>query len=236
MKRQDLINELNKFYVQNGITPDEKINCAKKDICGSMNIKLAQGMQCHIGSQFRDRNGINVLVVSLDCGSGGKESIKERTETIEGLINKDIINPHMRGTIACLSDLFQEKGSKESLRYYAMTNSCKCTRNDSTDQLPEFFYHKCADYKLCEIELISPNIIYFQGKNALIGCEFENISHGVCGGIFEFLKYLKIGNKKIYAVQCIHPSARGRNAKMKRIFYDELLPEINEYLRIALKN
>ncbi len=236
MERQDLVNELNKFYEQNGILPDDKFNCIKKDICGSKNIKLAQGMQCHIGSQFKERNGINVLVVSLDCGSGGKESIKERTETIEGLINKDNINAQMRGTIACLSDFFQEKGSKEFLRYYAMTNSCKCTRDDSSDQLPEFFYHQCAVYKIREIEIISPDIVYFQGKNALIGCEFENISNGECSGIFEYIKYLKIGNRKIYAVQCIHPSARGRNAERKKIFYDELLPEINEYLRNALKN
>lgn len=234
--REEIVTKLSNYYEENGIIPDERrFNCPNKDKCNNMGITLAQGMQCHIGSKFGEPDQIKVLVVSLDCGWGGKDNIEGRTQTIEELISGNKINPHMSGTIDCISDLLQFEKKKESLRHYIMTNSCKCSRNDSPDQLPISFYEQCAEFKMKEIELIEPDIIYFQGQRALIGLDFESIDNQLTG-IFEYLKFLKIGERKIYAVQCIHPSARGRNSNRKKIFYEELLPQINEHLRDIFKN
>lgn len=230
-KREEIIEVLNKFYNEKGITPDDNFNCPNKDNCNRRDIPLAQGMQCHVGTEYGEAGKIKALVVSLDCGGGGKETIEDRTKDVQEGHN----NPQMKGTTLCISDLLQMKENpKESLSYYAMTNSCKCSRKDSSNQLPDFFYEQCAEFKIKEIELIDPDVAYFQGKNALIGVNFENIDNRT-DGIFEHLKHLRIGNKKIYAVQCIHPSARGSNYKRRVSFYDEKLPKINDYIRKIIK-
>lgn len=235
MNRQELLNELNGFYNQKGIINDENFNCCNKDVCCSYGIDLAQGMQCHIGTKYTERE--KVLVVSLDCGGGGKQNITERTKTIEKLIVEIIINPHMRGTIRCISDFYEMgENNKEALRYYAMTNSCKCTRkSDSMDKLPWRFYEKCADLKKEEIKIIDPDVIYFQGKDSLINCQFTDIP-SVNDSLKEFIKFLVIDDRKYVSVICIHPSARGRNAKKRKDFYDNKIVEINRFIRENLLN
>jgi hypothetical protein len=234
-KREEVLKVLNDYYNENGIIPDkEQFNCPNKDKCNNKatisNISLAQGMQCHIGSKFLDESKIKVLVVSLDCGSGGINIIEERTTDVE----KNDHNPHMKGTKLILSNLFNNTDEYELLKNFSMTNSCKCSRIGSSDQLPDFFYEQCAEFKVKEIELINPDVVYFQGQRALIGINFENINDQTTD-IFEYLKHVKIGNRTIYAVQCIHPSARGRNYKRRKDFYDNLLPKINEFLRDSIK-
>lgn len=236
-KREEIVTKLNDYYEEKGIIPDKRrFNCTNKDKCNSkgiqMAIDLAQGMQCHIGSNFGEDGIIKVLVVSLDS-KGGKDYINDRTKEVE----KGDNNPHMKRTMELIADILQIENSIESLRFYAMTNSCKCSRESKNDsnQLPDFFYEQCVEFKIKEIELIEPDIIYFQGKRALIGLNFENIDNQTMD-IFEYIKFLKVGNKKFYAVQCIHPSARGRNSNRKKFFYNELLPQINEYLRYIFKN
>lgn len=223
--RKELVAKLNEFYESFGIVPTESFSCPKMEQCNKQGIKLAQGMQCHIGSNFGE-DKIKVLVVSLDCGAGGKASIDIRTREVE----KGDTNPHMRGTKSIISNILKYE-ENEALKHFAMTNSCKCTRADpkSTDQMPEFFFEQCAEYKIIEIGLVNPDIIYLQGKRALIGLKFEDIE-GLSTHISEFLKYIVIGEKRYYSVQCIHPSARGRHAQRKKIFYNEILPQINSLL------
>ena len=227
--REEIVTKLRNYYEENGIIPDENFNCLNKDKCNSQGIQLAQGMQCHIGSNFGEVGRIKVLVVSLDCG-GGIDNIAVRTQTVEMGDN----NPHMKKTMELIADIMQFENKLESLRYYAMTNSCKCSRKGTdTSQLPDFFYEQCIEFKIKEIELIEADIIYFQGKRALIGLNFENLNNQTTG-IFEYIKLLKIGTKKFYAVQCIHPSARGKHSQRKKTFYTEILPQINDYLREKL--
>jgi uracil-DNA glycosylase len=140
----------------------------------------------------------------------------------------------MIGTKMIISNILQYE-KDEALKHYVMTNSCKCTRADtkSMDQLPEFFYEQCAEYKIKEIAIVEPDIIYLQGKRALIGLKFESIE-GLTIPFSEYLKYLVIGNIKYFAVQCIHPSARGRHAQRKKVFYNHILPKINDFLKAKL--
>jgi len=77
-------------------------------------------------------------------------------------------------------------------------------------------------------------VIYFQGKRSLYGLSFIDIDNQTTE-IFEYLKLVSIGNRKTYAIKCIHPSARGKHAARKNKFYNEILPEINNYLRDRFK-
>lgn len=231
--RNGIVSELKFYYESEGIEANVKFNCKFKKECLNKFNDLSQGMQCHVGTKY-GYNKIKPLVVSLDCGWGGVENIEERTYTVENLINETNINPHMRGTIKCISNLiFGIDDDKECLKYYAMTNSCKCSRPDSPDQLPDFFYEKCIPYKIQEIEILNPNVIYFQGKNALLGIEFYDIDNQN-DDFFEYLKYIKVNGKMTFAVKCIHPSARGRHVIRKNTFYNQLLPKINQFLREQL--
>jgi len=237
-KRVDIVNELKEFYQSEGILPNEKFDCKNKNEC---NIRygqiangelLAQGMQCHVGTKYGE-NKIKALVVSLDCGGGGAQNIEERTKSVE----IGGTNTHMLGTTKSISHLlFGDKvdTTKECLQYYAMTNACKCCRKNSSNQLPPFFYEQCNSYKIKEIEIINPNIIYFQGNSSLNGIHFSNIDNQTTD-IFEYLKTISVGDKNIFAVKCIHPSARGKHVARRNKFYIEMLPKINDYLREKLK-
>jgi hypothetical protein len=232
-KREDILTELKQYYSINGIVANNNFNCKHKNECDKKCNELTHGMQCHIGTKYGELK-IKPLVVSLDCGGGGAEMLDERTVTIENLINESSLNHHMRGTVKTISNLlFNVNSNKESLRYYAMTNACKCCYSKSTNQLPDFFYEQCISYKIKEIEIICPNLIYFQGNKSLYGLKFSNIDDQ-SNGIFEYLKYVSIGEEKIYAVKCIHPSARGKHMTKKIKFYNEILPEINNYLKDKL--
>lgn len=227
--REEIITRLREYYEENGIIPDERFDCPNKNKCNSKSIPLAQGMQCHVGKKFGELK-ISALVVSLDCGWGGALNIEERTKEVENVGN----NPHMRGTIKCISNLlFNNDENKECLQYYAMTNSCKCTRQNSADQLPDFFYEQCILHKIKEIEILDPDVIYFQGKRALFGLDFLDIDSQT-DGMFEYLKGLRINGRIIYVVKCIHPSARGRHAQKRKLFYNQTLPMINDFLKHKL--
>ena len=230
--RKEIVAELKEYYRSEGIIGGKEFNCKHKNECNQKCNDLAQGMQCHVGTKYGESK-IKTLVVSLDCGAGGVENIEERTKTVEIGGN----NPHMRVTTKSISNLLygnDSKANKECLQYYAMTNACKCCYNKSSDQLPDFFYEQCIPYKIKEIEIIDPNVIYFQGKRSLYGLSFIDIDNQTTD-IFEYLKLVSIGNRKTYAIKCIHPSARGKHAARKNKFYNEILPEINNYLRDRFK-
>lgn len=233
--RNEIVSSLNFFYESEGIVPTAMFNCRFKYDCNrrysiqTPTEHLAQGMQCHVGTKYGEHK-IKALVVSLDCGWGGAENMEERTLDVE----KGSNNPQMKGTLKCISNLlFRTDDNKESLKYYAMTNSCKCSRPDSPDQLPDFLYEQCIPFKKQEIEILNPNVIFFQGKKALLGIEFYDIDNQ-SNDIFEYLKFIKVNDKMIFAVKCIHPSARGRHASRKNTFYNQLLPKINQFLREQL--
>lgn len=239
MNREALITKLNDFYKGNGITPDDKFNCKNKEKCGIVVAntppsEISSGMQCHVGHNYGS-NCPKVLVICLDCGNGGIQTIEDRTTKIENVPN-EAINPHMRGTIKVLTN-FLNMGIAESLTHYAMTNSCKCCRSNSPDQIEPIFYINCCEYKFKEIEILNPDIIYFQGKNALLGLEnkvsdVENIP----AFLFPFIKYVEIFGVKYLSVFCIHPSARGTSGNKMRIFYEDTIIQINDYIKNNLMN
>ncbi|MBO4740055.1 MAG: hypothetical protein J5605_00255, partial [Bacteroidales bacterium] len=142
--RDKIIEDLNDYYSKEGIVPDDSFACKYREKCTG---ELARGMQCGIGNRYGKKT--KIVVVSLDCGGGGKANIADRTQ---GIIDH-LYNPHMKGTLYCTSMLlnlfeFQTKepwkewgevwkGKDKSvvdqaIPFFAMTNSCKCCRKGST--------------------------------------------------------------------------------------------------------
>lgn len=226
MSRDSLVTELTAFYESNGIVPYEKFACKNKEKCGINLDKHAPGMQCHVGKRYGE-NCPRVLIVALDCG-GGAQTIPDRTNRIEAVAG-ETPNLHMKGTLNILCDFF-EMDKKESLDHYAMTNACKCSWKASTNQLHYSFYQNCSEFKLKEIEILDPAIIYFQGKNALIDISFSKVE-GVPQHLMPYIKYAEINGRKYLSVLCIHPSARFGHTKKRIEFYDKVIVEINDYIK-----
>ncbi|MEN6619617.1 MAG: hypothetical protein ABFC28_09050 [Rikenellaceae bacterium] len=227
MERDEIITKLKKLYEIEHIAPKKEFNCKKKDVCNVIGNDLALGMQCHVGTKY-GQGKHKLLVVSLDCGNGGADNIDDRTNDVESC---KFSNPHMRGTGKIISD-FYGIDRAEALKYFAMTNSCKCSRKDSPNQLEYRFHFNCADYKQKEIEILDPDVIYFQGVNSRAGFEgkFKEMNN-IRKELSEFIKQIDINGKNYPAIICIHPSARGRHSKVAKKFYDETIHEINKYIK-----
>lgn len=224
IKREEVVQKLKSYYNENGIVPTN-FCCENLSKCPDNGEVLSRGMQCHVGSKFGEKH--KVLVVSLDSGKGKDDTceLEKRTSSIEEL---GYFNPHMKGTLLCISDFYEiDKESKEALKYYAMTNSCKCSRPASRNKLSGNYYLNCTKHKLAEIEIINPDVIYFQGADALHNCEFDYIE-GINDELKHDIRHLIFNGKKYLSVICIHPSARGRNAKKKKDFYENKIFEINK--------
>ncbi|MDL2281485.1 uracil-DNA glycosylase family protein [Parabacteroides sp. OttesenSCG-928-G06] len=227
MSREKFVAELKAFYETNGIIPYKGFACKNQEKCGITLEKHAPGMQCHVGKHYGE-NCPKVLVVALDCG-GGAQSIDARTETIEDVMNHPI-NLHMKGTLKTIRE-FLKKSDTECLKHYAMTNACKCSWRDSTNQLHYSFYQNCSTLKLREIEILNPDVIFFQGKNALIDVAFSSDVKGVPTHLAPYIKYANINGQKYLSVLCIHPSARFRHARKRIEFYDKTIVEIIDFIK-----
>ncbi len=240
--RDKIIEDLNVYYSNEGIVPDDFFACKHKKKCKG---ELARGMQCGIGNRYGEKT--KIVVVSLDCGGGGKADIADRTQ---GII-EHLHNPHMKGTLYCTSMLlnFIDFNSEDpwgrwsdewkqnigefidqAIPFFAMTNSCKCCRIGSTTQLAIEYYEQCSEYKLKEIEILEPDIVIFQGKNAIVGCEFTDIEELKGLKISEYLKNITLNGKTMFAIKSIHPSARGRHYKKVKFFMNQIFPEIVKYI------
>jgi hypothetical protein len=235
MEREEIVNKLKSYYELEHIAPNKEFNCKKKDLCNVIGNDLAVGMQCHVGTKYGEGKH-KLLVVSLDCGKGGANNIDDRTKHVE---SSNYLNPHMRGTGKIIRDFYGIDGTEgtEALKYFALTNSCKCTRNNSPDQLEYPFHFNCAEYKLKEIEILDPDVIYFQGINSRAGIEWKfKMMDNVPQDLSAYIKQIEINGKNYPAVVCIHPSARGRHSKVAKKFYDETIREINKYIKENIIN
>ena len=225
---EEIKQRLEKYYSEVGIDPSAFACKYCKECCPG---NFARGMQCHVGSKYGERT--RILVASLDCGSGGADTIKNRTDNVvKGAAGN--LNPHMRGTYLALSYFWGETSPSELVHYMIMINTCKCCREDSSDQMDYNNFWYCKEYKIEEISIAAPQIILFQGKNSLVGCEdkLSDINDDKCDkAINEYLKYYNYNGKKCYAVKCIHPSARGRHYTKRVAFYEETLPQIAKYIK-----
>ena len=225
---EQLKKELQAYYNSEGIVPGDGFACKNKDLCSG---DYARGMQCHIGSKYGEK--MRVLVASLDCGNGGKGTIEERTGKVVSDANKKKRNPHMRGTFQALSYFLDDKEPSVLVHYMVMTNTCKCCLEGKSDQMKYQYFWNCRDHTLAEISIIKPQVILFQGKNSIAGCQellspIEGIENPE---VSERLRVFNYEDLKCYAVLCIHPSARGRQYEKRAHFYKETLPKIADYIK-----
>lgn len=226
--RDKIVKSLVDFYERNGIVPGDDFACPNFEKCfpQGKSGEFSHGMQCHIGHEYG--HSLKVVIVSLDCGAGGADVIEKRTSNVENAENHK--NPHMKGTITLLEDLYGINDSSEAVQLYAMINSAKCCRSGSANQMGQTFHCNCSAYKLHEIELLDPQVVVFQGKHSLAGCNFKNIET-IPTEWQEKLKWLTINGKLYISMITRHPSSYRYMAKESRELYIAELRKISFYIR-----
>jgi hypothetical protein len=229
--------------------PDDSFACKYKEKCTG---ELARGMQCGIGNRYGEKT--KIVIVSLDCGGGGKANIADRTQSVI----EHLHNPHMKGTLYCASmllnfidfnsedpwgrwtDKWNQNNGKfidQAIPFFAMTNACKCCRLASTSKLPTKYYRLCAEYKFNEIKILEPEILIFQGNDALTK-SWEYLSNieelRDNKKVFDSLKMMTIEDRSFYAILSIHPSARQRGNVNE--FMNDTFPQIVQYIEQKFSN
>ena len=215
--REEKSNRLIRFYQENNISCDN-FNCNHSAECSCLanGRPLTRGAEPHLGTKYGEIAKIHVL--SLDTG-GGSENIEDRTFTIES-VTHEIANPHMKGTVDILLDLFQayKHDSIEVLKHFAMTNAAKCSAtDDSSDKLPTQIYTICRPYHLKEIEDFCQQLT----TSSILVKSIKNI-------LKKYVYRLFFGEKPAYLIKCPHPSARNGQWQL---FRDISLPIVNLYVR-----
>lgn len=162
---------LKAFYREKGLLVDgfcceQQARCEK--IAGQR--ALSHGAEAHVGSQYG--NPFRVVVVSLDRGDGSSD-IVSRSKCIEGLVDANRLNQHMKGTKRLLEATFGDlKTTNNIFAHFAMTNSAKCCGADeSMNSVPAGIYYNCAKFSLDEVEALEADLVITQGKNALVAFE-----------------------------------------------------------------
>lgn len=140
--REEILKKLVNFYAKNKISCDN-FDCNHFSGCSTIADGRPldyTGAEAHLGTKHGEI--AKILVLSLDTG-GGSKNIYDRTSTIESVIYEKA-NPHMKGTIAILLEIFSGHGfdNVEVLKHFAMTNAEKCSANDGrSDKLPSKIYN-----------------------------------------------------------------------------------------------
>jgi hypothetical protein len=242
--RNEIIKNLNSFYEKEGIVP-LNFNCKNSDDCekAASGRKICyRGAQAHVGNRYGEE--LRTVVLSLDTG-GEAENIDQRTDSIEKFSGT---NPHMKGTIEFLRVIFPEKSDFECLKFFAMTNSAKCSGKDR-DKLPTKAYINCAKIHEEEIKILQPQLLIAQGNDAYpdflkpqhlseeeynLFCEYFNVENkdvknGIRHTIKRYVKNVKLSEENIVPlIHGPHPSSRdGR----WQIYKDISLPLINLYIQ-----
>lgn len=196
--RNEIIEELNGFYERKGIVPSN-FNCKNSDKCteialNSGNPICGKGAQAHVGHKYGEE--LRVVILSLDTGGSGYDNIEGRTETIEkGEFASR--NKHMPGTIELLEMIFPSVPKSEFLKYFAMTNSAKCS-GGTQDKLPQKVYENCSEFHKEEIEILDPQLIFVQGNDAYP--DFLHPKPFSIDDLENFWKYINVDNLMIYRV------------------------------------
>jgi uracil-DNA glycosylase len=250
--RETVIENLNCFYERQGIV-HSNFDCKYSTICNEIVSKRGRkirgtGSQAHVGHNYGEE--YRVLVLSLDTGGGGSDTIEQRTENVEsGKYARG--NRHMPGTIEILRLIYPNKLDSERLKYFAMTNSAKCS-GDSQEKLPRKVYKKCAEFQIEEIKIINPELLISQGNDAFpdylnpesytnddLSLFWKYIDQridkeDIISTINKYVKKIKLtDNKIIPLIYGPHPSAR---QGLWQSFRDNSLPKLNHFIQYLKQN
>ena len=174
---------LERYAREVGIHPFD-FHCSWQPLCSSslppaLRLKPENcGGLAYIGENYDVLEGgkeFRVLFVGKDYGSGGSD-LRERQAKIQTYIGEP--NPHYKGIIKVLMEVFQERCERDSWKHLlsrmAQTNATRCAapRNDQKGKplMKSNITHPmrtcCWSHFRKEIELLEPTLIWFHDAEA----------------------------------------------------------------------
>ncbi|MGA2481531.1 MAG: hypothetical protein ABSF92_00255 [Candidatus Acidiferrales bacterium] len=174
---------LEQYARASGISPSD-FRCHWLRDCDSSlgaNLQLRKencGGLAHVGEEydvFMNGQELRVLFVGKDYGRGNSE-VRQRQTDIQTYLGEP--NPHYKGIIKVLMEVFQERCDKNSWRYLlrrmAQTNATRCAAPRESakgnslrkSNITRTMRMNCWDHFKKEIEVLEPTLIWFHDADA----------------------------------------------------------------------
>ncbi len=194
--REEIYNQLEAFYRQNGIHPLD-FRCPHQNFCRGFahNGEMTEAKMSMLGSQYGEKYP-RIVVVSLDPPLGEKSLFRFPAQrTTANILNDhenrdysaDRPNPHWAMTLimvrsilslfgyepdepdaAVVTESYAGRPLANTTPYFAHVNVAKCSMNHSDKgQAARQVHEICGkSYLKQELEILQPEILISQGKNA----------------------------------------------------------------------
>lgn len=165
-----LIKALRDYYSENGIAADN-FSCPHAPECSAKaGEDFTTAREPGLGVKYLSRELPRLCMVSLDPGRLDEPSpLTVRQEPAD--VDQWDANRHWPQTHVLASELLQvfdpDVGPDEAALYFAHTNAVRCCENRPGGKQARWtLYENCQPYLRRELEILSPDIVVTQGKNA----------------------------------------------------------------------
>ena len=221
-----VMENASRYYRDKGISP-LAFKCKHRDDCKRDCTTFTEAHEPYIGREY-ERCGHGsiprLLFLSLDSGTLPPDPMArtaQAQQTLEENRSNHGPNPHWRYTHELAQTLLKQfkqgLSFQEACRYFAHTNSAKCSMNNLNNKMAgRQLFENCREYIPGEIEVLKPDILVTQGDWAMeaITRNFSATIKGEqksCGYAF-----LKLGDHNLLWFHSYHPTNYGKFFRQKK--------------------
>lgn len=227
---EKIVVAVKRFYKANKIAP-QQFACKHYAQCRQGCRKFTQAREPFIGSEYNKRKLPKLLFISSNPPSGDKRpqdrTVQAARRSESKFDHRKLPRPlHWYRTHEFAFELLKGFGIDleidDACRFFAHTNSAKCTTNDPHGREgAERLFRNCEEYLRGEVEAFCPNIIVTQGRMAQRGVAkaFEKFEdrHSTtlpCG-----YRILSIRNRQVLWIHTTHPRNFGEFNRERREYW-----------------
>lgn len=175
-KTRRLLEELTRFYDQNGIHP-LRFRCPSRLSCSANSPRFTEAKATFVGPRYGDGNLPRLLFLSLDSGSASSDPAERTPEAVRrGELETDVTalekNRHWYRThelaYVLLHRFKPDLTIADTWLYFAHANSAKCCQNKpGRSQADGRLFRNCQRFIPGELRVLDPDIIVTQGDAAM---------------------------------------------------------------------
>lgn len=213
---QKIIEKLESYYYEQGILPTS-FTCKYQESCRNGREDFTEAKSSFVGPDYVSRNLPRLLILSLDSGSGYKNTEKRMPRSIQAEEMKTKVmklpkNRHWYLTHKLAHIILQQFDNKlqieDAKRFFAHVNSAKCSQNKKGNrQASSRLFENCRGYIPGELELLEPDIVLTQGKMAKIAFKYSVTN--IIEKIDNVSSIVEINSNPVFWIHTYHPTAYG---------------------------
>ena len=216
---ETMFQRLYRYYKDNGIL-STSFTCHHKEQCkgGSKEFTGPKSALVSTGYENKSCNLPRLLFLSLDSGDGDKNDGNRLPEALrqQEEIDRDVLalpkHKHWYRTHELAWYIFKRFDScirlEDAKKHFAHANSAKCCMNKpGRKKANRILFRNCQKYLPGELEILCPDIIVTQGKEAkeAVGSFYE-----ILETIDEYASTIEMGGREVFWLHTYHPANWGR--------------------------